>query len=324
MKAAPPARSAKPAHSRKAAALPRTANGGDAEVEGVRISHPDRVLWPEAGVTKLKLAEYYARAANHILPFLKDRPLSLVRCPDGREGECFFQKHHNPSTPSELETIDIAEKDGGHAAYLVVRSARGLIAAAQVSGMELHVWGARTDSIEKPERVVFDLDPDEGLAFADVREAALNVREVLKSAGLDSYPMLTGGKGVHVIAPIARRNPWPEVKAFARGFAEALARASPERYIAQASKAKRTGRIFIDWLRNERGATAVAPYTLRAREGATVATPVSWAELKTAKSAARFTLATIGPRLAARKADPWPGYFQTRQFLSAAVRRAFA
>jgi bifunctional non-homologous end joining protein LigD len=281
------------------------------------------VLWPEVGVTKLQLAEYYARAADRILPFLKERPLSLVRCPDGRTGECFFQKHHNPSTPSELEMVDIPEKAGGHAAYLVVRSARGLIAAAQVSGMELHVWGARADSLEKPERVVFDLDPDEGLSFTDVRTAAVELRDVLKSAGLDSYPMLTGGKGVHVIVPVARRNTWPEVKAFARGFAEAMAKASPERYVAQASKAKRTGRIFIDRLRNERGATAVAPYTLRAREGAPVATPVSWAELKQTKSAARFTLATIGRRLVASKTDPWPGYFAARQTLSADIRRAF-
>jgi bifunctional non-homologous end joining protein LigD len=308
---------------RKKAAPSRSTDDGDGHVEGVRISHPERVLWPEVKVTKLQLAEYYARAATRILPFLKDRPLSLVRCPDGRTGECFFQKHHNPSTPTELETVDIAEKDGGHAAYLVVRSKAGLIAAAQVSGMELHVWGARTDSLEKPERIVFDLDPDTGLSFADVRDAALEVRDVLKSAGLASYPMLTGGKGVHVIVPLARRNTWPEVKAFARGFAEAMAKASPERYLAQASKAKRAGKIFIDWLRNERGATAVAPYTLRAREGATVATPVSWAELKKSDSAARFTLANIGPRLAA-KSDPWPGYFEARQTLSQKLRDTFA
>jgi bifunctional non-homologous end joining protein LigD len=310
------------AAGRKTAPSAAAKAGGDGEVEGVRISHPERVLWPEVNVTKLQLAEYYSRAANRILPFLKDRPLSLVRCPDGRTGACFFQKHHNPSTPDELETVDIAEKDGGHAAYLVVRSKKGLIAAAQVSGMELHVWGARTDNLEKPERIVFDLDPDQGLSFADVREAAIEVRDVLKSAGLDSFAMLTGGKGVHVIAPLGRRNAWPEVKAFARGFAEAMAKAAPDRYVAQASKARRTGKIFIDWLRNERGATAVAPYTLRARENATVATPVSWAELKKTDSAARFTLANIAPRLAA-SSDPWPGYFETRQTLSQKLRETF-
>ncbi|MBI1359280.1 MAG: DNA ligase D [Alphaproteobacteria bacterium] len=297
---------------------------GDAEVHGVRISSPGKVLWPEAGVTKLMLAEYYAQAADHMLPFLKDRPLSLVRCPDGRTGECFFQKHHNPSTPSELETVEIEEKDGGRAAYLVVRSAKGLIAAAQVSGMELHVWGARTDQLEKPERIVFDLDPDEGLTFSDVRAAAVEVRDVLASANLESYPLLTGGKGIHVVVPIIRRTEWPEVKAFARGFAEAMAKASPDRYVARAAKAKRTGRIFIDWLRNERGATAVAPYSLRAREGASVATPVSWDELETVETAAAFTFANIGSRLVDRKNDPWAGYHNSRQSLTAGIRRAFS
>lgn len=307
---------------RRKTTVSHPANSADCQVEGVRISHPDRMLWPEVGVTKLQLAEYYSRAADCILPFLRDRPLSLVRCPDGRTGECFFQKHHNPSTPDELETVDIAEKDGGHAAYLVVRSKRSLVAAAQVSGMELHVWGSRTDNLERPERIVFDLDPDEGLSFDDVRNAALEVRALLKSAGLETYPLLTGGKGVHVIAPIIRQSSWPEVKTFARGFAEALEKARPERYLAQASKAKRSGRIFVDWLRNERGATAVAPYTLRARKNATVATPVSWAELKKTDSAARFNLANIGPRLTARF-DPWPGYFKNRQMLSAQTRKTF-
>jgi bifunctional non-homologous end joining protein LigD len=302
---------------------PADGKDGDARVMGVRLSSPDKVLWPETGATKLTLAEHYAAHADHILPYLKDRPLSLVRCPEGRDGQRFFQKHRGDSTPDEIATVDIVEKNGDKSPYLMIRDAPGLVAAAQISALELHIWGARSDRIDSPERIVFDLDPDEGLAFTDVREAAVEVRDVLASVGLDSFAMLTGGKGVHVVAPIVRRREWDEIKPFARSFAETLAKTSPDRYVAQASKAKREGRIFIDWLRNERGSTAVAPYSPRAREGAPVATPVTWDELKRSDTAARYMLATIGKRLASLRADPWEGYFDTRQSITADMIRAF-
>jgi bifunctional non-homologous end joining protein LigD len=300
----------------------RAAKAGPAP-GGIRLTSPDKLLWPEPGLTKHDLAAYYARHADLILPHLKDRPVSIVRCPEGATGECFFQKHSNPSTPDDIETVGIREKDGKIAQYLVIRTKRGLVSAAQVGAMELHVWGCRSDSIEKPERIVFDLDPDEALGFADVRNAAVEVRDVLDSLGLKSFALLTGGKGIHVIAPIARRNTWDEVKGFARGLADRLASAEPNRYVSNMSKKKRSGRIFIDYLRNERGSTAICPFSPRRKPNATVATPVSWAELGKLTSAGAFTMETLDRRLASRRGDPWTGYAQAvRQTLSAARLKA--
>lgn len=294
-------------------------DGSDIRIAGVRLSSPDKVLWPTQGSTKAELARYLADNAEHILPFLKDRPLSLVRCPQGREGKCFFQKHHNSSAPGEIGSVDIKEKDGEVSPYLVIQSPEGLVAAAQIGALELHVWGARIDMLERPERIVFDLDPDEGLGFAAVRDAAFEVRDVLGSMGLSSFPLLTGGKGVHVVVPITRRNSWEEVKAFSRALAQRLETAAPERYVAQASKKKRKRRIFIDWLRNERGATAIAPYSTRAREGCPIATPVSWKELKSIDRASAYSIDTIPQRLASLKSDPWDGYDKVRQSLTQTI-----
>lgn len=292
---------------------------------GVRLTSPDKVLWPEVGLTKQDLAAFYEKHADIILPHLKGRPMSIVRCPDGAKGECFFQKHHNPSTPEDIETVSIREKDGKTAQYLVIRTRRGLISAAQVGALELHVWGCRADAIEKPERIVFDLDPDEDLDFADVRIAAVEVRDVLDSLGLKSFAMLTGGKGIHVIAPIGRRNSWDEVKTFAHDLANRLAVTAPDRYVANMSKKKRRGRIFVDYLRNERGSTAVAPFSPRRKPNATVATPVSWKELPQIASAGAFTMETLERRLAALRSDPWVGYAQAaKQVLSAARLKAVA
>ncbi len=289
---------------------------------GVRLTSPDKVLWPDAGVTKAMLADYYATMADRLLDHVKDRPLSVVRCPDGATGECFFQKHRGTATPPEIDAIDIREADGEVKDYLVVRDAKGLVACAQIGVLELHVWGVRADQLEKPERMIFDLDPDEGLGFADVRAAACEVRDRLDAVGLSSFALLTGGKGVHVIAPLARRNDWAEVKGVARGLADALAHEQPDRFVATAAKAKRGGRIFIDWLRNERGSTAIAPYSPRRRPGAPVATPVSWQELEGIDAANAFTLSSIGKRLAGLNRDPWEGYGDVRQSLTAKVRKA--
>lgn len=294
----------------KAASAPvgRLGKSGPAKVSGQRLTSPEKVLWPEVGLTKLDLANYLDQYSDYLLPFVKGRPLSIVRCPEGYQSECFFQKHHNPSTPDAIETVKIKEKKGGTQDYLIIRNKPGLVGAAQISGMELHVWGSREDMIEKPERVVFDLDPDEGLDFSHVKTAAVELQGILDSVGLKSFPLLTGGKGVHVIAPIARSQVWEDVKAFCRGLATMVAKSAPDRYVAQASKAKREGRIFIDWLRNERGATAISPYSPRRRANAPVATPVSWAELKDIDSGAAFTIETIGARLKKQKSDPWKGY----------------
>ncbi|HXI86608.1 MAG TPA: non-homologous end-joining DNA ligase [Parvularculaceae bacterium] len=294
----------------------RADKDGAVRIAGIAITHPGRVLYPKQGATKRDLAEYYVAMADRILPFLAGRPLSLVRCPSGEGGNCFFQKHHNDTTPPAIKKIMIAEKSGKKAPYLMINNLSGLIASAQIGALELHVWGARADRIEQPERIVFDLDLDEGVSFARVREAARDVRDLLKRAGLESFPLITGGKGIHVIAPIERRSAWPEVKSFSRALATTLEAAAPDRYVASAPKARRKGKIFIDWLRNERGATAVAPYSPRARDGAPIATPVTWSELTRLASPAAFTLSNIGRRIAALKSDPWDDYRSLRQVLT--------
>ncbi|HIG22889.1 DNA ligase D [Henriciella sp.] len=294
-------------------------NGDDETVLGVRISHPDRVVYEERGATKREIAEYLAEIAPRMLPYIKGHPVSLVRCPSGAGGKCFYQKHHTDSVPDAIDEVQIEEKDGETSGYLVLNTAEALVSAAQIGALELHIWGSRTDRLERPDRLVLDLDPDEGLDFEDVKSAAFEVRDVLDAAGLQTFALLTGGKGIHVIAPLERRQGWDEVKAAARGLARKLSEADPDRYVAEMSKAKRKGRIFIDWLRNERGATAVCPYSLRARPGAPIATPVRWDELYGISSGHDYTLSTIRRRLAALKSDPWEGYDAVRQSISKSV-----
>lgn len=278
------------------------------EVAGVRLTHPEKVLYPDQGLTKRELAEYLAAVAKHMLPFAARHPLSLVRCPDGINDKCFFQKHLSASMPKSFKTVSIREKNGGNADYLYVEDVAGIVAAAQIGALELHVWGAPNGELEHPDRLVFDLDPDESVPFAEVKAAAGDLRSVLAAGGLQSFPMITGGKGIHVIAPLSGRNDWEEVKSFAAGLARGFAGRDPDRFIATASKAKRKGRIFIDWLRNERGATAILPYSPRARKGAPVAVPVGWGELSRLKTAAAFDTVAVLKRLKSEKGDPWPGY----------------
>lgn len=280
---------------------------------GVRISHPDRVLFADQGVSKIDLARYYAAIADRMLPFVADHPLSLVRCPQGPQKTCFFQKHAGDGFPEQIRTVPIEEKSGGTADYLFVHDAAGLIAAVQMGTLEFHVWGAAIDRLETPDRLVFDLDPDAGLPFDSVRDAAFDMRRRLRDLGLESLPMVTGGKGVHVIAPLQRRAEWPAAKAFAKAVATAMAADEPERYVATMSKEKRKGRVFIDWLRNERGATAIVPYSTRARPGAPVATPVTWDELDSLPAANTFHSSDIMSRL---DRNPWAEAGSWRQSLT--------
>jgi len=248
-------------------------------IGGVRVSSVGRVVYPEAALTKGEVAEHYDRVGERMLDHAADRPLSLLRCPDGISGDCFFQKHAGKGFPEAIKTMPIEEKDGDVEDYMYVTTTEGLIAAAQMGTLEFHIWGAARDRIERPDRLVFDLDPDEGLDFARVKAAARQVRDGLDACGLQSAAMMTGGKGIHVVVPLRRISGWDRVKDFARTFAQTLAERDPDAFTATMSKSKRKGRIFIDWLRNERGATAIAPYSLRARPGAAVAVPVSWEEL---------------------------------------------
>lgn len=285
----------------------------DPEPFGVKISSADRVIFPEANITKGELAQYYAAMAEPILRFAANRPVSLVRCPQGRAKQCFFQKHDSGSFGDAVHHVPITEKDGDKADYLYVDSGEGLLNCVQMGAIEFHGWGSLVDGVEKPDRLVFDLDPDVGLDFEDVKKASLVVKEELAALGLSSGPMLSGGKGVHVVTILDQSADWEAVKDFASRFARALAEAKPEMFTANMKKTERKGRIFLDWLRNQRGATAVLPFTVRARENAPVAMPVTWAELEDINSPATFKLTDqemIVKRAASAAMKKWGTYRQ--------------
>jgi bifunctional non-homologous end joining protein LigD len=269
------------------------------------------VLFAAQGVTKRDLIDYYLSIADLILPHVAHRPLALVRCPEGSGGQCFFQKHASAGFPDAFGHIRIKEKSATRE-YMTIEDERGLVAAVQVGVLELHVWGSRTDTLEQPDRMVFDFDPDEGLPFAMVRDAAKDMRDRLNSLGLESFAMATGGKGIHVVVPLAPKHSWDEHKNFAEALARLMEEEEPERFVANMSKAKRKGRIFVDYLRNGRGATAISPYSTRSRAGAYVATPVSWPQLARLKDARPATIEDAKKLL---KADPWAGYDKVRQAL---------
>ncbi|MBC2667041.1 DNA ligase D [Novosphingobium flavum] len=278
------------------------------DTPAVKISNRDRVIFPEAGLTKGDLADYYAAVAPLMLPFLAGRPVSLVRCPQGRAKQCFFQKHDAGTFGPAVHHVPIREKDGGHEDYLYLTDAEGIVSCVQMGAIEFHGWAARASDVEAPDRMVIDLDPDEGLGFPEVRKAARDIRRKLEDLGLVSFAMVSGGKGVHVVVPLTPGHDWARHADFARRFAEALALAEPERFVATMSKAKRKGKIFIDWLRNQRGSTAVLPYSARAREQAPVAAPVSWDELEGLESAHPFTIrdaAKLAERAAGKALTGW-------------------
>ncbi|CAN5143642.1 DNA ligase D [soil metagenome] len=251
-----------------------------AVTSGVKISNRERIVFPEGKLTKGDLADYYETVAPIMLPWSGNRPISLVRCPQGRAKKCFFQKHDAGAFGDDVKQVGILEKDGHREPYLFIDAPAGLMTCVQMGTIEFHGWGARIEDVEKPDRLVFDLDPDESLEFRDVVTAAFHLRELLGQMGLTTFPMVTGGKGVHVIAPLTPSGEWPEINDFAHRFALALAQAEPDRFTASLAKAKRGGRIFIDYLRNQRGATAVMPYSARAREFAPIAVPLTWEELR--------------------------------------------
>ena len=245
---------------------------------GIVISHPERVIF-EGGRTKGDLADYYRAVAGLMLPFAAHRPISLVRCPQGRARRCFFQKHDSGTFGRDVHHVPIVEKDGGAEDYLYIVDAEGILSCVQMGTIEFHGWGAKVENVERPDRMIFDLDPDEGLDFGDVKRAARDIRKRLADLGLVTFAMLSGGKGIHVVAPLTPGHDWETHKDFSKRFAEALSMTEPDRFVANMSKAKRKGRIFIDYLRNQRGSTAVLPYSARARAGAPVAVPIAWDEL---------------------------------------------
>ncbi|MBN9146576.1 MULTISPECIES: DNA ligase D [unclassified Novosphingobium] len=259
----------------------------------ITITHPDRVLFPESGQTKGDLAAYYQAVTPLMLPFAAGRPLSLVRCPQGRAKQCFFQKHDSGSFGEHVHHVPITEKDGASEDYLYIEDAEGLLSCVQMGAIEFHGWAAMAQAVERPDRMIFDLDPDIGLDFAQVKKAAFDIRRQLADLGLVSFALLSGGKGVHVTVPLRPGHDWEAHRDFAQRFAKAMAMSEPDRFIATMSKAKRKGRIFIDWLRNQRGSTAVLPYSVRAREGAPVAVPLDWEELERMENAHPFGIADL-------------------------------
>jgi bifunctional non-homologous end joining protein LigD len=291
--------------------------GGDrVEVEGVALTNPDRVLYAESGYTKLDLAEHYVAVAERMLPLLEGRPLTVVRCPSGH-GKCFYQKHFDDAVPKGIARVEIEEQDGA-ATYGEVRSLAGVIGLVQLGVLEIHTWGAHADRVERPDRMTIDLDPDPSVGWERVVEAALAIRLVLDELGLRCFVKTTGGKGLHVVAPLERRSGWDDVKAFAEGVCALVADTAPDAYTLQVSKAKRRGKILLDYLRNARGATAVEAYSTRARAGAPVALPVEWDELADIRSDT-FRLGGLAGRLSAP--DPWADYPAVRQAINARAKR---
>lgn len=283
-------------------------------MHGVTLTHPDKVLYPEQGITKRAFAEYYETIAEWILPFVRLRPISLVRCPAGRAHKCFFQRHAGSGIPPQIKEIDIAgfEESG---AYLYFTNAAGLIALVQMGVLEIHPWGCRIDKPERPDRITFDLDPGEGLEFRDAIAGAKEVRTFLTMLGLQSFVKTTGGKGVHVQLPIARRYSWSEVKSFAKRAAELIAAKAPDRYLTRISKAERQRRIFIDYLRNDPTSTSVAAYSTRARPGAPVSTPLHWDELNGELDPAKFNVMSVPRRLRRLRRNPWADMDNLNQLL---------
>ncbi|MCS6296800.1 MAG: DNA ligase D [Nitrospira sp.] len=285
---------------------------GPSVVSGVTLSHSDRLLFPEQGVTKLTLAQYYESISEWILPHLEDRPLTLVRCPEGYQKECFYQKHAGDHMPDTVGRVEIPD-DTGSSWYMMAESLPALVGLVQMGVLELHTWGAKRDQLERPDRMILDLDPDPAVGWPLVIEGAQLLRTLLEELDLVSFVKTTGGKGLHVVVPLQRAHTWDEVKGFSRAIADHLARAIPERFLANMSKHKRKGKIFIDYLRNSRGATAVAAYSTRARPNAPISVPLAWKELSIDMRSDHFTLENITERLGRLRQDPWKAYFTTKQ-----------
>ncbi|MBP2159118.1 MULTISPECIES: DNA ligase D [Asticcacaulis] len=311
---------AKPAKARHPAAPLKSSDRID--VSGIGISHPNRVVFPALGVTKLELARYYASVAERILPHVAHRPLSLVRVPENVDGQQFFQRHlpergglHN------VKAVDVPVKDRTEE-YMQIEDRLGLLSLVQWGGIEFHPWGSRADRPTLPDRMIFDLDPDPEAPWESVTDGAAEIRDRMTELGLESFLKTTGGKGLHVVVPIERKYGWPAIKAFTKAIAESMAQDSPMRFIANMSKAKRKGRIFVDYLRNDLTSTAASAFSVRARSGAGVSTPLFWKELSPKLRPSDYNIETIVKRLDKQKADPWADYFEVRQQIRPEILKA--
>ena len=294
---------------------PTQARSGDAlasQVAGIALSHPDKLMYPEAKLTKRDLARYYETIADWIVPHLVERPLSLMRCPDGWNGQCFYQKHENKAVHAAVGRVKVPE-GGGTSTYFAANSISAVVALVQWGVMEFHPWGSRRPQLDRPDRLIFDFDPDDVIEWKELVDAVGVLRALLDDLGLEGFVKTTGGKGLHVVVPIRPTLEWKEAKGFTGAIAELLAKTFPERFTAVMSKSKRKGKIFVDYLRNAEGATAIAAYSLRARPNAPVSTPIAWSELDSDVRFNHFNLATVQARLKKVKKDPWAGFFAVRQ-----------
>jgi len=282
------------------------------------LTHPERILWEEEGITKQGLADFYTAIAPWILPYVTDRVLSLVRCPSGVSGHCFYAKHAWGALSDSIRRVDVGEESP----MLAIDDLQGLLALVQAGVLEIHPWGSRTSGLERPDHVIFDLDPGEGVDWAAVITAAFEIRDRLLDHRLKSFVKTTGGKGLHVVAPIKPGGAWEDVKEFTRMLAEAMAADRPRLYLAKMTKNLRRGRIFVDYFRNSRGATAVAAYSTRARRGAPVSTPLSWDELSSAIRSNHYTLENLQQRLDHLSDDPWQEFSTLRQSLPHPAEKA--
>jgi bifunctional non-homologous end joining protein LigD len=280
------------------------------------MTHPDKVIDRESGLTKQQLVTYYAEAASHILPHIADRPLSIVRCPSGTAAKCFFQKHVKPGLPKGIGSVEIVDrKSGKPEPYITLSDAAVIPELGQLNVLELHPWGAPASDFEHPDRIIFDLDPDASIEWKTLAATASEVRARLKKLGLESFLKSTGGKGLHIVAPMQCEHDWPTVKEFAHHFVLAMEAENPSLYITKMTKAARAGRIYLDYLRNERGATAVAPYSPRSRGGVPVSVPMAWSELK-ADAPPRCLVAKFDEWRKRLSHDPWAELPKTKQRLT--------
>jgi bifunctional non-homologous end joining protein LigD len=317
--AVPPASPPSPpkTHPRKSAHPPD-------KIEGVRLSSPERVLWADLGFTKHDLAVYYQIVARRALPHIVGRPLTLFRCPEGvgtpGAQPCFYMKHANFSVPGNVERIKLKERNEANE-YLVIRDLSGLMALVQMSILEIHTWGSQADDVERPDRIVMDLDPDPSVKWEDVVVAAHLIRQRFEAIDLESFVKSTGGKGLHVVAPLHPALSWDKTTALSRAVAEEVARGAPQFFTTVMAKDKRKGKILLDYMRNHRGSTAVAAFSTRARAGAPVSLPLTWDQLTPTLDPNQFTVRTVPDLVASQKVDPWARYFRLKQKVSAGARR---
>lgn len=278
------------------------------------LTHPDKIIYPANKITKLDIAVYYDKIQEWILPYVINRPLTLLRCPEGEGKTCFYQKHLQ-LVPKGLHTVNIQEKKGSAEKYLFIKDVEGLLRLVQMGVLEIHPWGSRQDHYNHPDIIVFDLDPAPTVPWKKVVEAAFLIRDELKKLNLCSFVKSTGGKGLHVVLPILPQFEWKQVKNFTKVFVEYLVKQSPGDYVSTLKKSARAGKIFIDYLRNQQGATSIVPYSTRANPNATVAAPLAWDELSNRKADNTFSIKTLPKRLSSLKKDPWETFFQIKQSL---------